>query len=345
MKPLQITKHKTNLTNILIDIYKDRTLTHLLGFKGGTAAMLFHNLPRFSVDLDFDLIKRVEKDSTKQNINKKITNKISKIISNSPIFTIKDHSIKFNTLFWALSYEKGAPHIKIEISTRDNPFNRYESKKFYGVNITVLDIRDMIAHKMVASIERKNRANRDLFDMNFFLNSQYASEINYKIIKHRTKKYPNEFYESLINFVRKIDRNSILAGLGEVLDQSQKDQTKATLLEELLSRLKRQRDFYPSNVVFKKIEKVNARTGDFNTWKFKFLVDNREITFPISISKSVLAQINNLEKSNVEKIFKNKIKDFLMLNPIGDYTTKPILTYDLDDDMDLSKFQIENLVT
>jgi len=56
MKALEVTKHKTNLTNILIDIYKDSLLGSVLGFKGGTAAMLFFNLPRFSVDLDFDLL-------------------------------------------------------------------------------------------------------------------------------------------------------------------------------------------------------------------------------------------------------------------------------------------------
>ena len=52
--PLDITKHKTHLTNILIDIYKNSSLAPILGFKGGTAAMLFYKLPRFSVDLDFE---------------------------------------------------------------------------------------------------------------------------------------------------------------------------------------------------------------------------------------------------------------------------------------------------
>ncbi len=56
MKALDITKHKTHLTNILLDVYKNSTLSPVLGFKGGTAAMLFYKLPRFSVDLDFDLL-------------------------------------------------------------------------------------------------------------------------------------------------------------------------------------------------------------------------------------------------------------------------------------------------
>jgi len=49
-------KHKYFLVRILKDIYSDRLLSSVLGFKGGTAHMLFYNLPRFSVDLDFNLI-------------------------------------------------------------------------------------------------------------------------------------------------------------------------------------------------------------------------------------------------------------------------------------------------
>ena len=103
-------KHKTNLTNILIDIYKDPILSTNLGFKGGTAAMLFYKLPRFSVDLDFDLIGN-------NNINI-VIQKITKLLSSK--YKIKEQSVKYNTLFWLVSYESGQHNIKIEISTRDN---------------------------------------------------------------------------------------------------------------------------------------------------------------------------------------------------------------------------------
>ncbi|MBI2416007.1 MAG: nucleotidyl transferase AbiEii/AbiGii toxin family protein [Candidatus Kerfeldbacteria bacterium] len=53
---LNIDKHKSILIRILKDTYTDNTLGHVLGFKGGTAALLFYNLSRFSVDLDFDLL-------------------------------------------------------------------------------------------------------------------------------------------------------------------------------------------------------------------------------------------------------------------------------------------------
>ena len=49
--------HKTVLLQILKDIYTDTSLGPILGFKGGTAANFFYDLGRFSVDLDFDLLK------------------------------------------------------------------------------------------------------------------------------------------------------------------------------------------------------------------------------------------------------------------------------------------------
>ncbi len=237
MKALEITKHKTNLTNILIDIYKDGTLGSLLGFKGGTAAMLFYDLPRFSVDLDFDLTKTCEEDS---DLIEKLTNKMSNLFTTK--YTILDHSKKYNTLFWVLSYGENLSHIKVEISTRDNPYNHFDLKSFYGVKIKILDVRDMIAHKMVAVMERTSIANRDLFDIHYFLGTHYAGEINYDITRHRTGLDPKEFYEKLLNFVSQIEPKSVLTGLGELIDESKKDWAKAKLIDELKGLINRQID-------------------------------------------------------------------------------------------------------
>jgi len=237
MKALEITKHKTNLTNILIDIYKDSLLGSLLGFKGGTAAMLFYNLPRFSVDLDFDLVTDFN-DNPKARED--MISRMTKLLSAK--YIIKDQSKKFNTLFWLLSYGEGLARIKVEISTRENPFNHYDLKSFYGAKIKVLTIQDMIAHKMIALTERSSIANRDLFDVHYFLGTPYAGEINYDVIKQRTGKTPQEFYTFLLEFVGAINPKSVLNGLGEVLDDSQKDWAKAKLVKETLGLITRQID-------------------------------------------------------------------------------------------------------
>jgi len=48
-------KHQLIMGRILKDVYTDVLIAPLLGFKGGTCAYFFYGLPRFSVDLDFDL--------------------------------------------------------------------------------------------------------------------------------------------------------------------------------------------------------------------------------------------------------------------------------------------------
>ena len=110
-------KHKIVLINLLKDIYSDVELRTILGFKGGTAAMMFYDLPRLSVDLDFDLLREDKKEL--------VLEKIKKILQ--PYGEIHDVAEKRFTLFFLLSYEKGKQAVKIEISKRKGP-NVYEFK-------------------------------------------------------------------------------------------------------------------------------------------------------------------------------------------------------------------------
>lgn len=233
MKQLDITKHKTILTNILIEICKEDLLGSSLGFKGGTAAMLFYNLPRFSTDLDFDLLNN-------NGDTEEIIKAMNKLLSQK--YDVKEQSKKHSTLFWLVSYGDGLTNIKIEVSTREKPFDTYDIKTLYGIKLKVSKIGDMIANKMVAATERTIVANRDLFDIHFFLSSIYVSNINQDIIRYRTAKEPQEFYTFLYDFVSNIENRNILNGLGEVLSDGQKDWAKAKLKIELLGLIQRQID-------------------------------------------------------------------------------------------------------
>jgi predicted nucleotidyltransferase component of viral defense system len=237
MKTLVITKHKTVMINILLDLYKDTTLSAILGFKGGTAAMLFYGLPRFSVDLDFDLVKPDPKNLKEVKI---IFDKLTELLSKK--YKITDQCLKFNTLFWAISYGNNLSHIKVEISTRDSSFNHYELIPFYGVSLKVMVAEDMIAHKLMTVMTRKSLANRDLFDVHYFLSSTYAADINYDLIKKETGEEPKVFFTQLLGFISTIKPNSVLSGLGEVLTESQKDWAKVKLIMELKGLIQRQID-------------------------------------------------------------------------------------------------------
>jgi len=235
MRALQINQHKVHLTNILMDIYKNSLLSGVLGFKGGTAGMLFYGLPRFSVDLDFDFLSDSQKGNT---LIATVTKEIGDIVESK--YTVIDKSTKLNTLFWVLSYGKGFSHVKIEISTREVPYNHYTLQNYYGTSIKLITAPDMVAHKMVAIMDRTTTANKDLFDTHYFLGSKYAGDINYHIIKHRTGLEPHEFYKKLLDFLNGVDAKNILSGLGEVLTEPQKNWAKAKLLEELKGLIGRQ---------------------------------------------------------------------------------------------------------
>ena len=230
MKALDISKHKTMLSNILIDIYKDDILSPVLGFKGGSASMFFYSLPRFSTDLDFDLVGDVDTGM--------VVRRLTQLLEGE--YDIKEQSNKHNTLFWLVSYGDGYSNIKIEVSTREKPYDMYEVKTLYGIKMKVSRIGDIIANKMVATLERSVVANRDLFDIYFFLGSKYVNDINYEIVSYRTGKKVFDFYNSLYKLVSKINNNTILNGLGEVLDENQKDWAKAKLKMELLGLIERQ---------------------------------------------------------------------------------------------------------
>ena len=109
---LDIITHKNILIKILKDIFTDHGLGPILGFKGGTAAYLFYDLNRFSVDLDFDLL-----EESKENF---VFDEVRKILEKYG--TVKEADKKRFNLFYMLSYDDkspGAQNIKVEINRRD----------------------------------------------------------------------------------------------------------------------------------------------------------------------------------------------------------------------------------
>lgn len=220
---LDKTKHEQFLKNILRDMYTTTDLEGKLAFKGGTCLYLFYGLDRFSVDLDFNLLAEDFNDQL-------VTDILTKYL------TIDDQFNKYFTWFWLGSYEKGNPKIKVEINKRDYPDN-YINKDFYGLTIPTMAPDSMFAHKLCAITDRKKLQNRDLFDAHFMFTKQF--DINEEIIKIRTGKTRSEYFAYLIDFIEKeVSPSTILEGLGELINEEQKDHIKATLIRDLLFDLK-----------------------------------------------------------------------------------------------------------
>jgi len=67
---LDTAKHKNMMLQILKDIYSDTSISPFLGFKGGTSAYIFYDLPRFSIDLVFDLLDEAQEDNVFSKVEK-----------------------------------------------------------------------------------------------------------------------------------------------------------------------------------------------------------------------------------------------------------------------------------
>lgn len=217
---------------ILKDIYTDISLASLLGFKGGTCAYFFYKLPRFSVDLDFDLLKIDE-------VNKKLVfDKIIKILEKYG--QVKNQYIKRYTIFALLSYGKDDHNIKVEINTRKlsiNINNHYQIKNYLGISIFVAKKDYLFAGKLLALSARKEMAMRDVYDIYFFAKNNW--DINEDVIKEVGGKKIKEHLKYCVSFIENIKQNQVLQGMGEIIDnKKEKDWIKNHLKSETIFMLK-----------------------------------------------------------------------------------------------------------
>ena len=219
-------KHEIILKNILREIYQHPVLQSQLAFKGGTCLYLFYDLPRFSTDLDFSLVSGVsESDFDPEMIAEILANYIS----------VREHSDKHFTWFWLGSYEKGLQQIKVEISKREY-LDQYDLQDFLGVSIRTLGMATMFAHKLCAVTDRRQMANRDLYDTWWLLKKIYP--IREEIIFERTGKSLPEYLKFLLTYIKEnIDKRHIVSGLGEVLERSQKDWVRDHLFDDLVAQI------------------------------------------------------------------------------------------------------------
>lgn len=222
---LDIATHKTILFQILKDIYSDTSISPYLGFKGGTAAFMFHGLDRFSVDLDFDLLDDSQADF--------VFDRVTRLVERHGI--IKEAYKKRFNLLIILSYEDKARRIKVEINRRQFG-SRYEIKTYLGVSMQVMVIEDMFAHKLMAMYERINKTSRDIYDVWFFLKSRFP--IHKGIVENRAQMPFDQLVNRCIDQLERMNNRHILDGMGELLTTNQKDWARARFKEDTIALLR-----------------------------------------------------------------------------------------------------------
>lgn len=228
---LTITKHRKVMLGVLKAIYENTLLGPSLGFKGGTLLYTLYNLPRFSVDLDFDIVNgQILLGSTKErDVFEEIGNIMKKFGK------VESLIIKKYTIFCLINYEKGQQGLKVEIH-RGTSENKFEIKNYLGIPILAMTIDDIFANKLVALTSRKRPANRDVFDTWYMLNKDW--DINWKLVETRSGLKKDKYIKKCIKLLENWPLESRLENLGELVDNKTKDWIKKNLIKDTIFLLK-----------------------------------------------------------------------------------------------------------
>lgn len=222
---IDLNRHKFFLVQILKDVYSDIELASWLGFKGGTALMFFYDLPRFSVDLDFNLL-----NTGKEEL---VFEKMQAILLKYG--TITDKAIKFYGSIIVLNYGLGDRKLKVEVSNRLYD-NHYEIKNLLGINMKVMVPADMFAHKLCALLDRNELTNRDIFDCWFFMKRQ--TPINKDLVEVRMGIKMADYLQKCIEKLESMSDKGMLNGIGELSDSSMKNFVKTKLRSDVIGLLR-----------------------------------------------------------------------------------------------------------
>ena len=219
---LDVNRHKFFLLQLLKEIYSDPELASSLAFKGGTALMLFHDLPRFSVDLDFNLTANSDEEVASAKLR-------AILVKHG---TIRDEARKRYGMLLVLNYEDDDRNLKVEVSNRSYP-DEYELRDYLGVSMNVMRLEYMFTHKIMALLDRKALTNRDVFDCWFCMKQRLV--LRKSILDLRLKGTFEDYMDKAIEAVTAISGNRILDGIGELLDPELKKWVKTDLTSEFAS--------------------------------------------------------------------------------------------------------------
>jgi len=146
----------------VLDKLNSRKFLNYFVFGGGTMLRLCFGLNRFSVDLDFWIIRDIDTDKLFEDFKKYL----------SQFYTVKDSANKFYTLLLEIKSKDYPRSLKIEIRKETKKiktetaiaYSRYSNMQVF---LKVISLQDMMKTKIEAFLDRKEI--RDVFDIEFLL--------------------------------------------------------------------------------------------------------------------------------------------------------------------------------
>ena len=198
-----------------------------LAFVGGTALRVLYDLPRFSEDLDFSLIKksgfRFDRLLATLRHELGLNGFDVEVSGDKKDKTVLGEFIRFKGLLFELgltSHKNEKLFIKLEIDA--NPPKGYQTEvvmvnKNFLFKVQSYDLPSLFASKLHAFLFRKYAKGRDYYDLLWFLARK--TPVNYKLLSAAAEQTEDKKYhldktalkELLIEKVNKTDFKKILA--------------------------------------------------------------------------------------------------------------------------------------
>ena len=151
----------------VLDKLKNKRVLEPLVFCGGTMLRLCYELNRYSSDLDFWFVKKVN--------TKTFSVKVKRVLAES--YELTDACDKFNTLLFEVRSSSAPKRLKIEIRKGVKNIDwqdtiAYSKYTATQVLLRALTLKQAMKNKLEAGLDRKDI--RDFFDMEFLLRQGLA---------------------------------------------------------------------------------------------------------------------------------------------------------------------------
>lgn len=187
----------------VLERLNSKKILNYLVFGGGTMLRLCFGLNRFSVDLDFWIIKDID---------------ISKLFIDlkeylSQFYTMKDANNKFYTLLFEIKSKDYPRSLKIEIRKETKTIKveqaiAYSKHSNIQVFLKVVSLKEMMKAKIAAFLERKEI--RDVFDIEFLLKKGISMDVS------------NQIQKKIIKELDSLTKRDYTVKLGSLLEEEQR---------------------------------------------------------------------------------------------------------------------------
>lgn len=229
---LQTLMHERREVQFLEQIAGDPVLATALAFKGGTALRLVYGCDRYSDDLDFDIVRS---GTTPQEILRRL-----QTIANTLTLEVTDAWVKRRTILLEIRDTGWRRKLKIEVSSllrsaRVQTVVKNIVTPVYpaSVNVLTYGLPTLLAGKIRAVIERRNRTPRDLYDLFWLLSRGTDVDGIYLRVAsgESVSKTPRGLAMQLQKAVSAYDGRQIRSELGSLLPRHLRAWTVKSLKE------------------------------------------------------------------------------------------------------------------